>query len=70
MTEIEQAATIVEQWLTVDRAMLLYFVFNSAIQALPDPDESSGMGYRFLFGFFHALAANINVVRRKYPRRA
>lgn len=49
-------------YLTVDRMALLYFVFNCAVQALPDPN--GGKVYRFFYQFFHLLAGNTNVVRK------
>ncbi len=57
------------EWLTTDRVVMLYFVFNTAIQALPDPGPESGLIYRFLFRFAHSLAGNINVVRKRLPRQ-
>jgi hypothetical protein len=39
-----------------------YYVWCSAVQAMPTPTESSGAGYRWLFGFAHTLAANFGLV--------
>jgi hypothetical protein len=44
---------------------MVTYVFNSAVQALPDPDMTSSKKYVFFFRFMHALAANINVARKK-----
>lgn len=50
------------EYLTVDRVLLLYFVYNTAVQALPEPNGSKL--YRFFYGFAHGLAGNTNVVRK------
>lgn len=44
--------------------LALYVVFNAAVQALEEPTENDGRRYRFLYNFAHALACNINVVRK------
>lgn len=49
--------------------IMAWYILNCMVQALPDPEETSGMFYRFVFRFAHALAANINVVRKKLPLR-
>lgn len=41
--------------------MILGFVWNSAVQALPKP-ENCGRLYIFFYGFCHALAANWGLV--------
>jgi hypothetical protein len=65
VTELAQAPAFLDQWLTADRVVLLYYVYNSAVQALPDPDATSGKLYRFFFGFLHSLAGNIALVRKQ-----
>ena len=46
-------------------ALLLYYVFNAAVQALPDPLPGGSRGYLFLYGFLHALAGNLALVRKQ-----
>jgi hypothetical protein len=48
-------------WIT---PILLYYVFNSMVQALPDPDQNSSKKYIFFFRFAHLLAANIVMARK------
>jgi hypothetical protein len=36
-----------------------WFIFSSAVSALPEPDASSSKGYRFLFSFCHLLSGNL-----------
>jgi hypothetical protein len=43
--------------------LILGFVYNSAVQALPKP-EACGKFYLFLYGFLHALAANWGLVSK------
>lgn len=69
MTNPTQFLEAVAVYLTVDRAMFLYFIYNAAVQALPDPLPQGSRLYLFLFRFSHALAANINVVRKQVPAR-
>jgi len=54
-----------DQWLTVDRTLMLAYIFACAVQSLPDPDVSSGKVYRFFFGFAHTVAGNIALVRKQ-----
>jgi hypothetical protein len=62
---MNEALTAIEQWFTVDRTLMLAYIFAAATQALPDPDATSGKLYRFLFGFLHTLAGNIALVRKQ-----
>ena len=55
----------IEQWFTVDRVLMLAYIFAAAVQSLPDPDPSSGKLYKFIFGFLHTLAGNIALVRKQ-----
>jgi hypothetical protein len=41
-------------------SMALYYLFSSAVGAMPMPDASSGKFYRWLFSFLNTLAANLN----------
>lgn len=52
----------ISDYLTVDRVAMLIFVFNCAVQSLPEPN--GGKLYQFVYGFAHALAGNVNVVRK------
>lgn len=62
MRTVEMA---MNEFLTADRLLMLYFIFNSAVQALPDPDSRSTKLYRFLYGFLHTIAGNIALVRKQ-----
>lgn len=42
-------------------AILSYLIYMAAVQALPRPDETSGKGYVFLYGFLHLLAINLKL---------
>lgn len=35
-----------------------YWVFSTAVRALPEPSTASGMFYRWMYGFAHGLGAN------------
>ena len=37
----------------------LWYFFSSAVSALPEPDATSGKGYRFAFSFCHLLSGNL-----------
>lgn len=39
--------------------LVLYYVLSAAISSMPSPDDKSGPGYKFLFGFAHTLAGNL-----------
>lgn len=52
-------------WLTPDRVAMLMFIFNAAVQALPDPNGSKG--YTWFYRMMHLLAANIRVTAKKFP---
>ena len=54
----------VDNWFTVDRTLMLAYIFACAVQALPGP-EGSGKLYRFLYGFAHTVAGNIALVRKE-----
>lgn len=38
------------------------WVFSAIVSGMPAPDQSSGKGYRWLYGTFHALAANLDKI--------
>jgi hypothetical protein len=44
--------------------MLLNFVYNSAVQAMPALDEHCSKLYQFSFRFAHSLAGNWKVVTK------
>jgi len=45
-----------------------YYVFSSAIGALPTPNAASSAFYQWFFGFSHVLAGNImRVVATRFP---
>lgn len=59
MSELE---SLVKLWPVIKLAvyvLLAYYVFSNAVQALPEPDEKSSKGYRYLFALLHGLAGNI-----------
>lgn len=62
MNEFMQA---VGDWFTVDRVVMLFWVYNAAVQALPEPDQTSSKLYIFAYRMAHWAAANINVVRKE-----
>ena len=43
-----------------------YFIFNCAIQALPDPNETSGRLYTFAFRFAHLVGGNTILARKPF----
>jgi Na+-translocating ferredoxin:NAD+ oxidoreductase RnfD subunit len=46
-----------------------YFIFSNAVSSMPSPDEKSGKGYIWAFGFLHGLAGNLGrVFARKFPQ--
>jgi hypothetical protein len=54
----------ISQWMTADRTLMLYYIYNAAVQSLPGP-EGSGRFYRFFYGFMHTLAGNTGLVRKQ-----
>lgn len=52
-------------WWTPERVLVLYYVYNNAVQALPDPLPSSSRFYLFFYRFAHGIAANWGVVKRE-----
>jgi len=62
---MNEVLTIIQGWFTVDRTLMLAYIFAAATQALPDPDTTSGKFYRFIYGFLHTLAGNIALVRKQ-----
>lgn len=46
-------------------AVLGYFLFSNAVQALEPPDEKSTKGYRWFFCFSHGLAGNFKYALQK-----
>lgn len=59
---------LLDGWLTPDRVFMLYYVFNCAVQSMPDPNGSKS--YRWLFKFLHLVAGNTNMTRKVYPTRS
>lgn len=62
MTELKLIEQALSEYLTVDRVAMLIFVFNCAVQSLPDPN--GGKFYQFIYSFAHLLAGNVNLVRK------
>ncbi len=60
---------LVGEWATPDRLLMLYYIFNSAVQAMPDPDNNSSAVYVFVFKFIHLIAGNINMTRKSFPKK-
>ena len=42
--------------------MGLYYLWNSAVQALPTPNENGSVVYKWFFGFAHGVAANFGLI--------
>lgn len=53
-------------WVTPSFVAAAYWIFNAAIQALPDPDETSGAFYTFAFRFAHMVAGNTALARKPF----
>ncbi len=58
----------IDEYLTADRIVMMMFIYNAAVQALPEPAEGSSGPYVFVYRFSHAFAANINVVRKSMEK--
>lgn len=41
--------------------IIAYWVFNAIVDAMPEPDEVSGKGYKFFYTLLHKLAGNLSV---------
>lgn len=52
--------------------MIAWYVYNSAIQALPRPTETSRAWYVWMYSFTHLLAGNLALFAnpRNFPRTA
>lgn len=57
-----------EAFWTTERTLMFYMLYSAFVQALPDPDETSGRSYLFFYRLTHGIAMNINVVRKKVTR--
>lgn len=44
--------------------ILIVYVFNCAIQALPDPEQGGSKLYRFVYSFAHLMGGNIGLIRK------
>lgn len=54
-------------WLLVG----IYWIFNAAVGAMPEPTPSSSAGYAWAFKFLHTLAGNITTAfANKIPGNA
>lgn len=42
---------------------VVLWIFSAAVGAMPDPDNTSSKGYRWLYGFAHGLSANLDKVK-------
>jgi len=63
MNDLASFLAGIDGYLTADRIVLIYYVFNCAVQSLPDPN--GGKFYQFIYRFCHLLAGNTNLVRRQ-----
>jgi hypothetical protein len=43
-----------------------YFIFNCLLQALPDPNATSGSLYNFAFRFAHLVGGNTMLARKPF----
>ncbi len=57
------------EWLTTDRAIMLYAIYNFAVQSMPSPNSNSSAVYVFVFKFIHLIAGNINVTRKEFAKK-
>ncbi len=64
MDELLKLLAAIDKWLTHDRVIMLYYVFNCTVQSMPDPNGNKL--YRFAFKFMHLIAGNINMTRKAY----
>lgn len=67
MDELTKLLVAVDEWLTTDRTIMLYYIFNCAVQSMPNPD--SGRLYTWVFKFAHMVAGNINVTRKPFAEK-
>jgi len=58
---------VISEWLSYDRVIGLYFIFNCMVSAMPDPDDKSTTFYVWFFKFLHTFAGNLNLTRKSYP---
>jgi hypothetical protein len=63
---MNEFTNFLNEWMSYDRVVGLYFIFNMLVQALPDPDEKSTVFYVFFFRFMHLVAGNLNVTRKVF----
>ncbi len=49
--------------------LIAFWVFSAAVQAMPEPDETSSKGYVFLYRFANTMAANITDVKRTLEKK-
>lgn len=47
--------------------MVLNYIYNSAVQAMPAIDEHCGKFYAFTYKFAHGLAGNWGLVGKRTP---
>lgn len=66
MNEMPQ---LFDGWLTADRVVMLYYIFNCTVQSMPTPDSNSSAIYVFVFKMIHLLAGNINMTRKVIPSK-
>ena len=56
------------EWLTADRMVMLYALYNFAVQSMPSPNSNSSAVYVFVFKFMHLIAGNSNLTRKQIPK--
>ena len=56
------------EWLTSGTGVLLYYIYNCAVQAMQTPDSNSSAIYVFVFRLAHLIAGNINVTRKGFMK--
>lgn len=62
----QELDALVSYWVTPSFVAASYWIFNAAIQALPDPDATSGRLYVFAYRFTHMVAGNTALARKPY----
>ncbi len=56
------------EWLASGTGVLLYYIYNCAVQAMQTPDSNSSAIYVFVFRLAHLIAGNINVTRKGFMK--
>lgn len=55
-----------ENWPLV---LLTWYMFNLAVQKMPEPEDSDGKFYTWSFGMLHGIAGNAGLIKKVVLRR-